>query len=387
MKQKYGILILTLLVQALAWAAGPWQMKPPMEGEGRHRGLAISIGNKGYVGTGHYNGTGQNVMFDDWWEFDPSTNSWSQKADYPYLCQGSVGWGTATKGYVGGGSVSGNQYFSYDPITNAWTAIAPCPVATGDKESFMVNGKGYVLGTGSLYEYDPSTNAWTQKANPPFTPTTWLCAFETATSGFVKNLFNLYEYKPLTNTWITRANFPGIMVSGGTAFQVHNKGYVVGGYYAGLGDVTGEIWEFNPGSNTWTQMADFPGTSRRFLSSFAIGNKGFVAIGTNGINFNDLWQFSYDPLSVDELYLNEKNIKAFPNPVVNQFTLQIESEFMETVRNAEVKVRSVDGRMVASEIIQDASTKILRDEEPTGIYFYSIVKNNRTLFTGKIIYQ
>ncbi len=44
----------------------------------------ISIGDKGYIGTGE-NGT---TSFKDFWENDPATDTWTQKADFPGTVRG-----------------------------------------------------------------------------------------------------------------------------------------------------------------------------------------------------------------------------------------------------------------------------------------------------------
>lgn len=49
---------------------------------GRHRAIGIGVGNRVYAGTGHLNGTGVDTWYADWWEYDPATNAWTQKADY-----------------------------------------------------------------------------------------------------------------------------------------------------------------------------------------------------------------------------------------------------------------------------------------------------------------
>ena len=385
---KYNVVffVVFLLLQFNVMAIDGWQMKPSIGGVGRHRGLGISIGNKGYIGTGHYNGTGVNISFNDWWEYDPSSNSWTQKANVPTPTYGSVAWGSSTKGYVGGGSIPGGIYYIYNPSTNSWTNSAPCPINASNFDCFVVGGIGYVLSSSEMYAYKPITDSWTQKTPCPINLLTWSCAFEIETSGFVKSGPNFYEYKPSIDIWIQRANFPGVMTSAGTAFSVYGKGYVACGYVGSLANVTSEFWEFNPATNNWTQMADFPGTSRRFLSSFSIGNKGYISIGTNGTNFNDFWQFHYNPLSVDELYFSEDNIKAFPNPVKDYTHIIIEPKVIEYIRGASIQIKSIDGRILDEKEINDTSIFFQRRNEASGVYYYSIVKNGNTIYNGKLLY-
>jgi hypothetical protein len=59
----------------------------------------MTIGNKGYVGTGVGAGSGN-----DFWKYDPLTNQWTQRADVPGTPRlGAFGFSMAGKGYLGGG--------------------------------------------------------------------------------------------------------------------------------------------------------------------------------------------------------------------------------------------------------------------------------------------
>lgn len=384
---KKNLLFSLFLFSTISILAGSWQQKTSIGIVGRHRALGISIGNKGYIGTGHYNGAGPNVVFNDWWEYDPSSNSWSQKANIPTPTYGSIGWGTDAKGYVGAGSIGGGIYYVYDPSVNLWSNTSPCPISASNLDCFMVNENGYVLGTNSLYEYNPTTDIWTQKTSCPSTINVWSSAFETASSGFVKTGFYLYEYKPLQDIWLPRAPFPGLTTGGGTAFQIHGKGYVASGYNGGLGNVNSEFWEFNPGTNVWTQMDDFPGTSRRFSSSFSINNRAYFGTGTNGTNFNDFWQYAYNPLSMDEFSLNSNNVKIYPNPIILDAKLSIDLNEFNKLDKPSLILCTISGENILEQRIISSESTIKRNEIKKGIYIYLIVNAHKVIFTGKLIYQ
>src|SRR5436190_22202994 len=55
-----------------------WEIKQPLgiAAVPRYGAVSFTIGTKGYVGTGH-SGTGK-----DFWEYDPATDTWTQKADF-----------------------------------------------------------------------------------------------------------------------------------------------------------------------------------------------------------------------------------------------------------------------------------------------------------------
>ena len=79
MKLFYALLVVFI---AFSTSAAGWIQQTDFGGTARHRTTMLALGNKIYAGLGHYNGAGINVLFEDWWEFDPATSSWSQKANY-----------------------------------------------------------------------------------------------------------------------------------------------------------------------------------------------------------------------------------------------------------------------------------------------------------------
>src|SRR5439155_21289105 len=77
-------------------------------------------------------------------------NTWTQKADCGAFFNGAVGLNINGKGYVG--LASNKQLWQYDPVTNAWSQKANFPgkFRTGYGTGFTIAGKGY-LGTGYIY--------------------------------------------------------------------------------------------------------------------------------------------------------------------------------------------------------------------------------------------
>jgi N-acetylneuraminic acid mutarotase len=353
---KQLILISSFLVSFVTIGQG-WLPRADFGGIGRHRCTGMSIGNKGYAGLGHMNGTGVNIVYQDWWEYDPASNSWTQKANYPAPMYGAIAWGNSTKGYVGGGTAYSVQYFAFDPDANTWTPIANCPLDATDQTSFSINEKGYVIMGNQIAEYNPATDTWSMKANLPASLNTWQSSFVIGSSAFVKNGTMLYEFKPSQNVWMMRANFPGLASGGSSACTINGKGYIVTGYSGWLSNVTDEVWEYNPANNTWQQMEDFPGSARRFSVGFSVNERAYFGLGTNGINFNDFWAF--DRFAG----INENDLLAFevyPNPATDQLTIATKSD-------QKLNFELVDqlGRIVQSGIMEAVQTTIsVTDLEP-----------------------
>jgi len=382
--KKLLLLSLSLLLVQLNYASA-WNQKTKFPAVGRHRGTGISIGDKGYIGLGHMNGTGTNVIYDDWWEFDPATNSWTQKASYPTPNYGALAFSVGNKGYVGGGTQLGNEFYEFDPITNIWSSIADClNEYPSDETAFTINDKGYILSGSDFLEYTPATDTWMYKATCPLSG--WgLTSFSINNSGFIKEGVDLYEYKQSADQWTSRASFPGLTNNGAPAFSIGNKGYVVTGYSGFLNPVNSEMWEYDPALNSWMQLSDFEGTSRRFAVAFTIGAKGYFGTGTNGTNMNDFWEFnpSLEGVGIEE---NEQvEVLTYPNPATTSVTIELQDIWsLETLNLA---VYSNQGVLVRSEEIHTNKIVLDRNQLSSGSYYYTINSSEKRIANGRFIFK
>lgn len=385
MKVKNILLVVLLLLSPFSdLLAGQWVKKESLGGVARHRATGVSIGQKGYIGLGHVNGTGVNFAFSDWWEFDPASNTWTQKADY-LLGQGygASAFSVGTKGFVGSGVFIGNSWCEYDPGTNQWTQVATPPATGSELSAFAVNDKGYLIENANIYEYDPVLNVWNTKTSAPVGFGIWGAAFSIGNSGYVISGSTFYEYKPSVDQWLARASFPGSASGGSAAFAVLEKGYVVAGFSGSLGNVNREAWEYDPGINSWSLVEEFLGSSRRFTIGFNIGDRGYVGTGTNGINFKDFWE--YDPILMgQEEVENDIIISTYPNPTSNFLTITINggSSFLSEKKFVLYDNR---GRIVKQLCITESSLTIDVSDLPSGSYIYHLKSNLKRIKTGKIL--
>jgi N-acetylneuraminic acid mutarotase len=360
--------------------AGDWFQRAEIGNFGRHRCAGFAIGNKAYAGIGHMNGTGVNIVYQDWWEFDPAANSWTQKADYPLPNYGVAAFGTSTHGYIGGGTFLTNEFYEYDPVLNTWTAIPPAPSAPNDQTAFSVNGKGYVIDNSVLYEYNPLTQVWTFKSPPPVSSTIWCTSFVSGNSGFVKFGASLLEYKPALDQWVTRASFPGYATGGSSSFSVDGYGYIISGYGSWLADLTKEVWRFNIATNTWDQMGDFDGSGRRFSVGMTVNNRGYFGFGTNGINFNDWWVMD-NFTGIHEL--SSENVSVFPNPTsdflsikINDNNLPVDLEFVSTEGKTVLMLQNANqNEQISLADLANGNYTILVRQNNTTVYRTQILKN------------
>jgi hypothetical protein len=304
--KKITFAFIFLMNAFLIGAQNTWTQKANFSAT-RQDAYGLSIGTKGYMGGGFYS--------NDFWQYDPSTNAWTQKANVGggSIRTSAAAFSIGTKGYVGTGFDGFGAYFDdfweYDPTANTWTQKAN--FAGGARSwaaGFSIGTKGYI-GTGysgggvgkvDFWEYDPSTNIWTQKANVGGVPRFMPVAFSIGTKGYIGTgrysgspaLNDFWEYDPSSNTWTQKANFGGGVRDLATGFSIGTKGYIGTGY-----DHTtffNDFWEYDPSVNTWTQKANFGGGIRYEAASFSIGTKGYIGTGLNGsgVTQTDFWEYT-----------------------------------------------------------------------------------------------
>lgn len=180
-----------------------WTKRASFPSNGRTRASVFVIDNVAYVGLGYKGGASSQVNVfpiynevSDFWKYNPSTDTWSQIASFPAGSRASAcGFSLNNKGYIVGGGYSKNSgntkygYFKdtweYDPQTNTWTQKANF---IGGEFSELygttILGKAYIgLGqildpqtgtstgigklTTDLWEYNPLTNVWIKSTSFP----------------------------------------------------------------------------------------------------------------------------------------------------------------------------------------------------------------------------
>lgn len=236
-------------------------------GIARAHAVSFSINTKGYVGTG-FDGTNRKK---DFWEYNPATNVWTQKADFGGTArERAAGFAAQGHGFIGTGwdGQYKNDFWRYERASNMWTLKAFVPGSPGRMEAvgFTVGTSGFI-GLG----INPSANQY---------------------------LFDMWEYSVGNDTWYQKTYCPA-KIRRAVAFGISTGVSFIGTGIVRVGtfdQYTNAFYMFNPaGSGTWTYIANFPGGLRAEAVGFSIGTHGFVGTGVdyNGNYFNDMWE--YDP--------------------------------------------------------------------------------------------
>lgn len=238
-------------------ASGAWQNIAPLPGN-KHRvwSFAFAYNGKGYLGGGDT--TGGFTVTDEFFEFDPATKAWSQKAPFGGGPRdGSAAFVLGDKAYIGGGfdgTYIQSDFWEYDFKTDRWSLVGVLPSgATIFPSTFVIGGKGYMVGGAGASEMN-----------------------------------GLYEFDPATSTWRRREPFPGTARQAGFSFVLNDKGYYGGGM-TGYTTTFADIWSYDPLLDTWNRSADYPHTHSAWSVAFVVAGQAFIGTGAGfggtGITF------------------------------------------------------------------------------------------------------
>jgi hypothetical protein len=277
MKTRFLPALAVVMVSVLsgplqAQAPDTWTNKAliPVEPR-RSTHIAFAIGDFGYMGAG---GNSDQAYMKDLWRYDPVANSWLKMADYPGLgrnlmvsavVNGKAYVGLGTGAAINGAAQPKQDFWEYDPSTNHWTQKASFPgdVTMYDGSAFTLNSKVYMVGgyttsatnKKDVWEFDPSLNQWTQKADFPGTARSAAGAFSMGDKGYICGGFldsgggsnEFWEFDGVT--WTKKQNLLGSYLRPVAAG-------VNGAAYVGAGSTTRFI-KYDFATSTWTDVAPY----------------------------------------------------------------------------------------------------------------------------------
>ncbi len=361
-----------ILTKSLAVADWSWVQKAEFPGIPRHRACAFAIGERGYIGLGHINSGSLSVAYEDWWEYDPATNSWTQKANYPAGPRfGNYCFGFDNCAYVGGGAIqswgAANEFFKFDPVSNTWTYMGISPITGEGKPSFVIGDSGYVGGMG----FNRLTNTWF--AAPQANVGYWDYVFVINDKAYFDQGGTMIEYDPRTNSVIGRGTCPNTYMFP-TAFAVNNKGYVIMG--TNYATEFRDQFVYDPMTNSWDTLKSFPGSGRHYGPTFTIANKAYMGTGSNGTNLSDFWEFGWHGNSNSSVSVETEKeivqIETFPSPFTNNFTILNKQE-----SRVSLKLLDLNGRLIWSEKMESKTNAII-DTKDIAIGSYILIGEDLT---------
>lgn len=232
-------------------------------------------------------------------------DTWIRRADVGTLPKSfGIGFAIENKLYFGtgvNGSYATNDFWEYNPTNNTWTRKQNLPITKSASVGFSIGSKGYVCtgnGQADLWEYDPQLNTWSQKANIGGAGRSLASAFVIGGIGYIglgksntgDLLSDLWAYNQSNNTWVRKTDFPGGARNAAIGLTINNKGYF--GFGISNGTYKKDFWEYNPQTNAWAQKANCLGSARQVPTAFAIQGKGYIGLGYTNSNRNDFFEYN-----------------------------------------------------------------------------------------------
>ncbi len=391
------LLALIMLCYGMNVRGDSWVQKASYVG-GRQVPFCFTIGSKAYIGCGR---NYPNTFHQDFWEFDPAINVWTQKANFGGgLRRLTIGLSIGNKGYAGLGEsnigVQTQDFWEYNPATNIW--IQKANFGGGFRVypvSFSVNNKGYIA-TGmddsivyrnDLWEFDPTLNLWTQKSNLPADGRWGASAFSIGIYGYIVGgypntgingmLFNdLWQYDVITDSWTQKHSLPTSAARvDAAAFSICDKGYIGTGEGPALGSDFNDLWQYDPSLDLWTQKTNFGGVARDEGIGFSIGTKGYIGLGVDISSpfYSDFWEYTPDSectVGITDIENNWSNFTLSPNPTKDQFTII----GLPINKNIEIKMTDANGKIVLVQQQVNATSNLTMPiaNLPTGVYFVEV---------------
>lgn len=275
---------------------GIWRKKSDLPVlEGLAGATSFSLNGKGFV----LGGRNLSTKFAALWEYDPATDTWTQKKDFPggkrafmasFVIDSSAYAGLGVDALFG----YPKSFFRYNPNEDNWYPIPNYPGSGREKSgAFSIDKKGYV-GAGSnggtiyadFWKYDALANQWssvpslsTGRVSP--------VAFSLGNIGYLG--FGYYGNTDLSDfyriqeggIWVSLGTYPVVSAYSsplvGTATT--QRGYALGTFFEN--SFVDHFYEFDPVTDTWTVKTYIPmeGSQRSNGVLFAIDDKVYVGLG------------------------------------------------------------------------------------------------------------
>lgn len=308
-----------------SYTYGVWADRSDFDGKARTTAAGFTIGNKGYVCGGY---TGRDVL-KDLWEYDIVGNYWTQRADMPDEAtarNSAVGFSVGTKGYITTGYDRTNTKYladtwEYDPATNSWTQKDDfAGGARQDALSFTIGNYGYV-GTGyddnylkDIYRFNPNAAAGAQweiingfggnkrRGGLAFVinDVAYICTGVNSAG----HPYDLWKFDPsASESWVKLRDiydtsdddydddYAGITRAYAVSFVIDGKAYLTTGHLSS--SLKSDYWVYDPSTDLWDNedFTPFEGQNRYSAVSFSTGTKGFVVTGYSGSYYlDDTWE-------------------------------------------------------------------------------------------------
>ncbi len=275
---------------------------------GRNNQVTATVNGKIYMGLGNTN----DLVFNDWWMFDPQTGQWTRLPDFPGKPRDlAFSFVIGHVIYVGGGDslryYPYADFYAYDTQSNSWKSVASLPYelssasATSDGQyGYVFGGETYMGYEARILRYDPTNDQWSVMDTVPGGAGR-RAPFIIYDSGYLylgtgrinttDYLSDFYRYQLSTGTWELLPDHPYPVYEAWPVI-VNQKLYLLGGHKP-VAEFTDQYYAYNFQTGSWEAIRSFPGGPRNDLRGGADQGRIYVGMGvTPYLTFPpDWWMF------------------------------------------------------------------------------------------------
>lgn len=173
-----------------------WTNKSKFPGTERSGLVSMEVDGKLYVGLGWAWEPLGPLLYNDWWEYDPSSNLWNQKSNAPFDGGSGVTWSISNHGYMAFGyipdNVVYNEFWEYDPAKDSWIerkALYALPFSGQWQAGLTIAGKPAIIlekepGLLKVYQYGFEKEIWNEEYKWANRLTGGMATFSISTSHY-----------------------------------------------------------------------------------------------------------------------------------------------------------------------------------------------------------
>jgi N-acetylneuraminic acid mutarotase len=385
---KYFLLLFGFLQFSVLLSAQDWTQLADIPGAGRFWSAAFTINNKIYTGTGVTGFSGDATQ--DMWEYDPTSDTWAQVADYPAgVREGADGFGDGNRGFLAFGTSFiqfTNNVYEYLPASNIWEAKASCPASFAYSHGFTLDGKYYIgpeNGNNKMHAYDFDSDSWSEVAPFPGQDRRAQVAFAANGKGYIGLgmfvfggvLGDFYAYDPIADAWSQKASLSPVSDQS-CATSINNEGYVFN-----VGQNGKSIYKYNETSDEWEFLSSHPGDRIANGTFIGLNGAGYLVFGERTISGGNIpsqetWRYIPSNVSIDDI----NNISTFQLVSSQNKSLVFKSK---STQMTQLMVWTLDGKLILNteQIFSSDNCSVVVDY--TGMVVYQISNSQGQIKSGK----
>ena len=367
----------------------------------RDDGVAVTVNNKAYFGTGLQEGWTATI---DFYELDIPTLAWKKIPDMPHSTERQYACAFPGKNcfYIFGGDGIGgalNNLYKYDIASSSWIQMNSKPgnglrgascMAFGDSIIF-VGGSSNTSINNEVWLYVLSSNTWTKRNNFSYGGRWRACASVLNNKGYFmfgldsNNIYRkeIFKYNLVADTWMPMSDFPSTIGRTYSSLVTASQQLVLFGGTDSLKNYFNDTWYYNDVTNKWIKDQTMPSFGRKGGMCASDGLHIYYSCGINKLDqrLNETWMTDI-PLSLE----NEKqnvSFQIYPNPAFNEINLIFSDAPLD---NFSYRVLSTNGfEVVSFQKINQSPTKINLSQLNSGIYFLEIKNEKGFIEIRKLI--